>query len=245
MAINTKNSCQAISTKNKQCKNKRLRFSQYCFYHQPKVIPLLTLILGGIIGLIIDITWIAIFPPKSETRRNEVVRRISMEASGAIKYTDAFLTEYLNALGEDKLIKQIRNLQIQDASKYFDSDLDIELEKAFQNSKMLEGSNMYNSNGQQIAYIANALWNVKNTRAALNDFLKKYGSVDDELVTTVIQMKDRADVVIMILNYAFKNPNELKIKFRKGQMEPFADFLSGFYIYQFECKTLIENEIKN
>ena len=85
MKSENKNRCQAISTKNQQCKKNRLNFSQYCFYHQPKVLPILTLILGGFIGLIINLSWNEIFPPKSEERRIDLVERISMEASGSIK----------------------------------------------------------------------------------------------------------------------------------------------------------------
>ncbi len=237
------NRCNAISNKNQQCKNKHLKFSPYCLHHQPKVIPILTLLLGGFIGLIMNVTWNEIFPPKAEKRRGDVVERISIEASGAIKYTDLFLLEYLNATGKKNLLNKTENYLLDVDSLFFNSELDKGLESIFQNKKMLEGSNSYNSNGKQIAYIANLLWNLKNTRIALDDFLNKYGSVDHEIVTKVTKMINMADVVIMILDYEFKNPKGLIKKFDEGQMDQFADFLSVYYFHQIECKTLINQEL--
>lgn len=245
MKEDSKNRCRALSNKNQQCKNDKMSFSQYCFFHQPKALPIFTLFLGGLIGLFINLAWTEIFPPKSERRKVDLIERITMEASGAIKYTDFFLTQYLNALGKKDVLVAVENFELQEDSLFSNSKLDKLLESAFEDNKMLDGSYTYNPKGQQLAYIGELLWNLKNTRNALDDFLKKYGSVDHELVTVVTQMIGKADVVIMILDYAFKNPDELIVKrFKEGGMHQFADFLSRFYFHQLKCKALIKNENK-
>lgn len=237
--------CKAVTKNQEQCKKRRLPFSPYCWLHYPKniiFISLIFLILGAILGTVSDGIWEKVNPPASEERRDEVVSRIAMEAAGSIQYTNLFLTSYLNHLNQSNLLQEIKSEKIENAEEYFNSELDEKLEEAFMDIRMLDDSGSYISDKTQLAYIVKLRYDIENTRLASEDFLNKYGSVDHKIVTVITDMLTQAEVVIMILDYAFKDPEKLKRDFREGNMDQFADFLSGFYLYQLECKTLIQKE---
>ena len=57
--------CQAyVSSTKGRCKKNAIKGTRYCFYHQPKVPLLITIIIGILTGLVLPVCWQTIFPPK-------------------------------------------------------------------------------------------------------------------------------------------------------------------------------------
>lgn len=233
--LSKKTQCKSIVVgKNKRCSKSALKWTPYCYLHQPKTSTIISLLLGIIIGLIVNTVHDYFIPSKVEDGKKEMFDRIKLEAAKSIVHMDSFFNLYfINP--EDDLSNQIHNLNLSDSSFFDNYPEFIELRDKILRTDFYKPSNAFKGD-RPIALLSALIIDLKRTTLLTRVFLDRYGSVEHEIVTQVLKINRRVGILTDVFSYVQSRILEGEYVYKNGFDKQHADFLTDLYFNQIKCQ---------
>lgn len=230
--------CHAIVKEtNKRCSKKSLKWSPYCFWHQPKFSTVITLIIGALLGLFLPKIYSYVLPSQNDITKERIHDRIALEATKSLTNFDSFLKQHFENSTFD-LYKRIEKLDLSKSDDYSDFEEFNELNQIIHQTNFYLGANLYTKDKKQYTLISALLHYLSITDQSTSIFLDRYGSVDHEIVIIMSQLNEQLKVNFWIFDFVEKSYLEGNDLYRDGVNDQHADFFTDLIFSHFKCRQM-------